>query len=135
MFNKIKNFFKSNKTIENKGLESIDNENWKNMRLNKKGGHVISFSMKFHIEQMAQQFPEWNGLFEVSVDHNEDVVVKCLKGFNNAITKQALPCLWRRKSFIENCILVGVDKIIFIDPIDNVFDLLEVDKIDASKLP
>lgn len=135
MFNKLKNFFSSNKEIEKRNLQSEDNINFQNMRLNKKGSTMIQISMTMHINAMAERFPEWNGLFEVCIDHNEDVLVKCLKGFEDKITRQAIPCLWRRKSFIENCTLAGVDKIIFLDPIAKTFDLLEINKVDISKLP
>lgn len=135
MFTKIKNFFSSNKEVEKKNLKSLDNETFQTMRLNKKGSLMIQMTMTMHINAMAEQFPEWKGLFDVCIDHNDDVLVKCLKGFEDKITRQAIPCLWQRKSFIENCTLAGVDKIIFLDPIANTFDLLEVNKVDISKLP
>ena len=136
LFDKIKNFFKSNEEVKKRGLENVDNDNWKNMRLNNSGAFVICITMNAHINEMKQRFSEWDGLFdEVTVDGNGNVLVKCLKGFDDSNTKKAIPCLWRRKSFIENCVLAGVERIIFLDPIANTFDMLEVNKVDASKLP
>lgn len=136
LYDKLKKFFNSNEEVEKRNLENIDNDSWKNMRMNNSGALVICLTMNTLISQMKRQFPEWEGLFdEVTVDGGGNVLVKCLKGFEDSNTRKAIPCLWRRKSFIENCVLVGVEKIIFLDPIANTFDMLEVNKVDASKLP
>lgn len=136
LFDKIKNFFKSSEEVKKRGLENVDNDIWKNMRINNSGAFVICLTMNSLINQTRQRFPEWDGLFdEVTVDGDGNVLVKCLKGFADSNTKKAIPCLWRRKSFIENCVLAGVKTIIFLDPIANTFDMLEVNKVDASKLP
>lgn len=88
------------------------------------------------INQMKESYSEWEGLFdEVTVDGDGNILVKCLKGFGDTNTKKAIPCLWCRKSFIDNCVLAEVEKIIFLDPTANTFDMLEVNKVDASKLP
>ena len=136
LFDKIKKFFKSNEEVKKRNLENIDNDNWKNMRMNNSGAYVICLTMNTLINQMKESYSEWEGLFdEVTVDGVGNVLVKSLKGFGDTNTKKAIPCLWRRKSFIENCVLAGVEKIIFLDPTANTFDMLEVNKVDASKLP
>ena len=136
LYDKIKKFFKSNEEVKKRNLEIIDNDNWKNMRMNNSGAYVICLTMNTLINQMKESYSEWEGLFdEVTLDGDGNVLVKCLKGFGDTNTKKAIPCLWRRKSFIENCVLAGVEKIIFLDPTANTFDKLEVNKVDAIKLP
>lgn len=92
LFDKIKNFFKSNEEVKKRGLENVDNDNWKNMRLNNSGAFVICITMNAHINEMKQRFSEWDGLFdEVTVDGNGNVLVKCLKGFDDSNTKRQYP--------------------------------------------
>ena len=114
LFDKIKKFFNSNEEVKKRNLENIDNDNWKNMRMNNSGAYVICLTMNTLINQMKERYSEWEGLFdEVTVDGDGNVLVKCLKGFGDTNTKKAIPCLWRRKCFIETCVLAGVEKIIF----------------------
>lgn len=135
MFQKLKKFFGFNKTLKDHGLNNIDNENFQNIRINAQGAKVICMSMDMHINAMANEYPEWKGLFKVGIDKDNNVVVICLKGFSDSITRKAIPYTWRRKSFVENCMLFGVEKIIYRDPISNTFDLLEIQHVDISKLP
>lgn len=74
------------------------------------------------------------GTFTVTpmADH---VVVRCHKGFEDSNTRNAIPCLWRRKSFIENCKMFNVKRIVFIDAVNRTFDELRPMDIDASTLP
>lgn len=98
------------------------------------GESVIALSINALIEQMSSKYPEWKGLFTVTpmADH---VLVKCHKGFGDTNTRQAIPCLWRRKSFIENCRILNVNRIVFLDLVNNTFDELKPMDIDASTLP
>lgn len=41
LYDKIKKFFKSNEEVKKRNLENIDNDNWKNMRMNNSGAYVI----------------------------------------------------------------------------------------------
>lgn len=98
------------------------------------GAKIIQTNMKLHIEAMQKQFPAWNGLFEITTN-NGFVEVNCLKGFADGNTKKAIPCLWRRKQFIENCKMFGVHRIVFLDTTNNTYDLLNIDEINPEKLP
>ena len=99
-----------------------------------KGSAIIAMSLNMLVEEMKKRYPEWNGLFSIS-PNNGHVVVTCLKGFGDADTQKAIPCLWRRKSFIENCRLMGVTRIIFMDSINKTFDLLKIEDVDINELP
>lgn len=114
-------------------LTRLDNENFRSIRSSGGGFNVISLSLNNFANQMACQYQEWNGLFEI-VSENDHIRVTCLKGFEDYITCKAIPLLWSRKSFIENCILFGVEKIIFLDPLSRSYDMVEVSKIDYSTL-
>ena len=98
------------------------------------GESVIALSLNALIEQMSSRYPEWKGLFTVTpmADH---VVVRCHKGFEDSNTRNAIPCLWRRKSFIENCKKLNVKRIVFIDEVNSTYDELRPMDIDASTLP
>lgn len=135
MFQKIKKFLESNKDVKDRGLSNVDNQMFQNIRLNAKGAEVICVTMNAHINAMADEFPEWKGLFKVDTDKDNNVVVTCLKGFSDPITKKAIPYTWCRKSFVENCVLFGVQKIVYIDPISKTFDLVNIQDVDISKLP
>ena len=95
------------------------------------GESVIALSLNALIKQMSARYSEWIGLFTVTpmADH---VLVKCHKGFEDANTRKAIPCLWRRKSFIENCKMFNVKRIVFLDTVNNTFDELKPMEIDAS---
>ena len=67
-----------------------------------------------------------------SPDH---VLVKCHKGFDDTNTRKAIPCLWRRKSFVDNCKMFDVKRIVFLDSVNRTFDELKPLEIDASTLP
>ena len=98
------------------------------------GESVIAFNLNALIKEMSSRFPEWNGLFTVTpkADH---VLVECHKGFEDKNTRQAIPCLWRRKTFIENCLIFKVKTIVFIDDVNNTFDVLKPKEVDVSTLP
>ena len=83
---------------------------------------------------MSARYSEWKGLFTVTpmTDH---VLVKCHKGFDDTNTRKAIPCLWRRKSFVDNCKMFDVKRIVFLDSVNRIFDELKPLEIDASTLP
>lgn len=97
------------------------------------GESVIALSLTTLIEQMSSRYSEWKGLFTVTpmADH---VLVKCHKGFNDTNTRKAIPCLWRRKSFVDNCKMFDVKRIVFLDPVNSTFDELRPMGIDVSAL-
>ncbi len=97
------------------------------------GESVIALSLNALIEQMSSKYSEWKGLFTVTpmADH---VLVKCHKGFEDTNTRKAIPCLWKRKSFIENCNIFNVKRIVFLDIVNSTFDELRPMEIDASIL-
>lgn len=131
MKDKLKKLFgKKNPTT----VEKSKDDNFSKIRASGKGCEVIKISMNAFINQMSSMYPEWQGLFNVSTN-DKDVVVWCLKGFDDPTTRQAIPCLWKRKTFIENCKLFGVPKIVFFDENNNTFDLLKVEDIDENTLP
>ncbi len=98
------------------------------------GEGVIALSLNTLIEQMSARYSEWKGLFTVTpmTDH---VLVKCHKGFDDTNTRKAIPCLWRRKSFVDNCKMFDVKRIVFLDMVNNTFDELRPMEIDASQFP
>ena len=98
------------------------------------GESVIALSLNALIEQMSARYSEWKGLFTVTpmADH---VLVKCHKGFDDTNTRKAIPCLWRRKSFVDNCKMFDVKRIVFLDSVNHTFDELKPLEIDASTLP
>lgn len=114
-------------------LSRLDTPKFQSMRDSGKGFGAISMTLSFFTKQMISMYPEWDGLFDFDAE-KDHVRVTCKKGFNDRITKMAIPYLWKRKSFIENCILFGVEKIVFLDPISNTFDLLEVSKVNPNIL-
>lgn len=104
------------------------------IREKKQGPVAISVTLSTFTKNMIEQFPEWDGLFEFLPQDNH-VCISLSKGFDDETTMQAIPCLWRRKSFVENCILFGVLKFVFLDKVHNTFDVLDLTKIDPYKLP
>lgn len=114
-------------------LSRLDTPKFQSMRDSGMGFGAISMALSFFTKQMISMYPEWDGLFDFDAE-KDHVRVTCKKGFNDRITKMAIPYLWKRKSFIENCILFGVEKIVFLDPISSTFDLLEVSKINPNIL-
>lgn len=98
------------------------------------GESVIALSLNALIEQMSARYSEWKGLFTVT-PMSDHVLVKCHKGFEDTNTRNAIPCLWRRKSFIENCKMFNVKRIVFLDTVNSTFDELKPMEIDASTLP
>ncbi len=114
-------------------LSRLDNEKFKAMRASGIGFSAISMTLSSFTNQMASRYPEWNGLFEFAAE-KDHVRVTCLKGFEDKITRQAIPYLWKRKSFIENCIIFGVEKIVFLDPVSSTFDLLKVSEVNPAIL-
>ena len=111
----------------------LDNPKFQAMRASGIGFDAIKMTLLMFTNQMIARYPEWNGLFDFRTE-KDHVCVICKKGFEDRITKMAIPCLWKRKSFIENCILFGVEKIIFLDSVNRTFDLLEVSAINPSVL-
>ena len=99
-----------------------------------KGSEIIAMSLNMLVNEMTKSYPEWNGLFNIGTN-NGHVIVTCVKGFKDNNTQKAIPCLWRRKSFIESCRLMGVSRIVFLDSTNNTFDLLKVEDVDVSELP
>lgn len=112
-------------------LSRLDNPKFQEMRASGMGGGAISTALSMFTSQMSSNYPEWNGLFDFCAE-NGNVQVTCKKGFEDKITQMAIPYLWKRKSFIENCILFGVEKIVFVDPINRNFDLLDISKINPN---
>ena len=49
----------------------------------------------------------------------DHVLVKCHKGFDDTNTRKAIPCLWRRKSFVDNCKMFDVKRIVFLDSVNH----------------
>lgn len=98
------------------------------------GERVIALSLNTLIEQMSARYSEWKGLFTVTpmTDH---VLVKCHNGFDDTNTRKAIPCLWRRKSFVDNCKMFDIKRIVFLDSVNRTFDELKPLEIDASTLP
>lgn len=97
------------------------------------GESVIALSLNALIEQMSARYSEWKGLFTVTpmADH---VLIKCHKGFDDTNTRKAIPCLWRRKSFVDNCKMFDVKRIVFLDSVNHTFDELKPMEIDISTL-
>lgn len=112
-------------------LSRLDSPKFQEMRASGMGGGAISTTLSMFTSQMSSNYHEWNGLFDFGTE-NGDVRVICKKGFEDKITQMAIPYLWKRRSFIENCILFGVEKIVFIDPINRNFDLLDVSTINPN---
>ena len=83
---------------------------------------------------MSARYSEWKGLFTV-IPMSDHVLVKCHKGFEDTNTRKAIPCLWGRKSFIENCRMFNVNRIVFLETVNRTFDELKPMEIDASTLP
>lgn len=135
MFDKIKKFLQSNKTVQDKNLQSLDSDSFRDVRRSNKGAEVITMTMSMHIKAMAERFPEWNGLFEVCPDDDGNVCITCLKGFGDNITMQAIPYLYQRKKFIENCVLFGVEKLIFVDPTNQTFDMIDISEENPNDYP
>ena len=99
-----------------------------------KGSEVIALSLNMLINEMKKKYPEWDGLFDVTTN-NGHVIVSCIKGFDDDSTREAIPCLWRRKSFIENCRMFGVPRIVFMDSKNQTCNILRIEDIDISELP
>lgn len=112
-------------------LSKLDNPNFRAMRTSGVGCTAISKILSMFTDQMSSNYPEWNGLFDFDTD-NGKVLVICKKGFEDSITQMAIPYLWNRRSFIENCILFGVETIVFLDPINKTFDELDVLAVDPN---
>lgn len=120
-------------TQEHPELAHLDNQTYQMARLSRKGNMAIKATMEAHIRALVDHYPELDGLFEITTNnHDEDseVVVCCIEGFSEKRTRSVLPSLWRRKMFMENCILLGVTRIVFLDVTNNTFDLVEPEKID-----
>lgn len=98
------------------------------------GGPKIMISMHAFVKFMKQIDQRWEDLFLFS-GKDDRANVKCLKGFNHPFTKQAMPLLWQRKSFIENCRLFGCNYIIFEDVLTGEEAKLDIASVDESKLP
>jgi hypothetical protein len=131
MIDRIKKLFRKEKPSFETKSQSVDN--FSKIRSSGKGCEVIKITLDALIKEMSTRYPEWDGLFEVTTNE-KDAVVVCLKGFNDPTTMKAIPYLWRRKSFIENCKLFGVPKIVFLDKTNNTCDWIEVDSIDENSL-
>ena len=114
-------------------LRRLDNPKFQAMRTSGIGFEAIKMALAMFTNQMIARYPEWDGLFDFRTEKNH-VCVICKKGFEDRITKMAIPYLWKRKSFIENCILMGVEKIVFLDSVNRTFDLLEVSTINPRIL-
>lgn len=114
-------------------LSRLDTPKFQMMRSAGMGFGAISMTLSMFTNQMIAMYPEWGGLFDFDSE-KDHVRVTCKKGFEDKITRMAIPYLWKRKSFIENCILFGVEKIVFLDPISGTFDLLEVSTVNPKIL-
>lgn len=118
---------------EHPDLAHLDNQTYQMARLSRKGNMAIKATIEFQIRALVDHYPELDGLFEITTNnHDEDseVIVCCIKGFSEKRTKSVLPTLWRRKMFMENCILLGVTRIAFIDITNNTGEFVEPEKID-----
>ena len=62
---------------------------------------------------------------------SDHVLVNFHKGFEDTNTRKAIPCLWGRKSFIENCRMFNVNRIVFLETVNRTFDELKPMEIDA----
>lgn len=109
----------------------LDNDKYRQARKTKTGANFILAGLQSYIAQMEASFPEWKGLFTIRAN-GEIIEVTVIKGFQHEISIKALNCLWRRKTFLENCMLLGVKKIVFVNPIDKTFDLLEINKFNPQ---
>lgn len=114
-------------------LSRMDTPRFQAMRSSGIGFAAISMTLSMFTNQMISMYPEWDGLFDFD-SQKDHVRVVCKKGFDDRTTRMAIPYLWKRRSFIENCILFGVEKIVFQDPISRTFDLLEVSKVNPNIL-
>lgn len=114
-------------------LSRMDTPRFQAMRSSGIGFGAISMTLSMFTNQMIAMYPEWDGLFDFD-SQKDHVRVVCKKGFEDRTTRMAIPYLWKRRSFIENCILFGVEKIVFQDPISRTFDLLEVSKVNPDIL-
>ena len=86
------------------------------------------------VKAMKQYDPRYEGLFHFSgKDDHADVT--CLYGFADSDTKELLPTLWQRKSFIENCRLFGCKYINFIDAKTGEKKVLDISTINENSLP
>lgn len=110
---------------------SLDNAQFKQARQSGMGAQAAAMAMKGLIEQMEARYSAWKGLFSVRAVKNW-IEVTCYKGFEDNTTIQAIPCLWRRKSYVENCMLLGVQRIVFIDEVAKTFDQLDIDKLNPA---
>lgn len=99
-----------------------------------KGGPKIMFTMHMFVKTMQQYDPRYEGLFHFS-GKDEHADVTCLYGFNDSDTKELLPTLWQRKSFIENCRIFGCKYINFIDAKTGEKRVLDVSTVDENTLP
>lgn len=110
---------------------SLDNAQFKQARQSGMGAQAAAMTMNGLIEQMEARYSAWKGLFSVGAVKNW-IEVTCYKGFEDNTTIQAIPCLWRRKSYVENCMLLGVQRIVFIDEVAKTFDQLDIDKLNPA---
>lgn len=109
----------------------LDNTQFKHARQSGMGAQAAAMTMNVLIEQMEARYSEWKGLFSVRAVKNW-IEVTCYKGFEDNTTIQAIPCLWRRKSYVENCMLLSVQRIVFIDEVAKTFDQLDIDKLNPA---
>lgn len=129
----VSNFDKANTSESSPQFfpHSLDNAQYQQARQSGMGTQVAAMTMKSLIEQMEARYAEWHGLFSVRAVKNW-VEVTCHKGFGHDITMQAIPCLWRRKSYVESCMLLGVQRIVFIDAVAKTFDQLDINKLNPA---
>lgn len=132
MFENLKKLLRKERKAVEATTQPVDN--FSGIRASGKGCEVIKIGLEALIKHMSSQYPEWDGLFEITTN-DKDTVVYCLKGFNDPITKEAIPCLWRRRTFIENCKLFGVPRVVFLDKTNHTCDWIDVDTIDENTLP
>lgn len=113
-----------------KGIAHLDNNNAKMIRLSGKGNEILKKTLTMQINAC----PGFRDMFEIGCN-NRDVIIFFKKGFGDDESMRNVHSLYRRRLFIENCMLWGVENIVFIDKIANTFDILEVDSADYQNWP
>ncbi len=113
-----------------KSIAHLDNENAKKIRLSGKGNEILKTTLTMQINAC----PGFGDMFEVGCN-KRDVVIYFKKGFGDEESMANVHALYRRRMFIENCMLFGVENIVFIDKTADTFDILEVCSADYKNWP
>lgn len=95
---------------------------------------ILDSSGLFHV--VVSKKNEY-GICAIPLEHFINILVSLDmfdEGLNDKITRQAISYLWKRKTFIENCIIFGVEKIVFLDSVSSTFDVLKVSEVNPAIL-